>query len=101
MGGYTRTYTKEEIEENKKRIAEEKTVRKSEIERMAMKLATIAVDNIVADIIRPGPKPEERECYDVANEIRDHKEKIISEMAKAIIVEAKEGNVIKEEYGWD
>jgi hypothetical protein len=28
------------------------------------------VDRIVAEIIRPGPKPEERECYVMAGELR-------------------------------
>jgi hypothetical protein len=28
------------------------------------------VDKIVKDIVRPGPDPEERECYEVAGEVR-------------------------------
>jgi hypothetical protein len=92
--------TKEEIEEHKRWQAERDAKRLAEIERFAMKCTTIAVDNIITDIVRPGPKPEERECYDVANEIREHKEKIIAEIAKAIVVEAKEGALIKSEYGW-
>jgi hypothetical protein len=28
------------------------------------------VDKIINDIVRPGPIPEERECYEMAGEIR-------------------------------
>lgn len=38
---------------------------------LADKLVMVLVDRIVADLIRPGPKPEERECYEVAQELRD------------------------------
>lgn len=37
---------------------------------MAMKIAMALVDRIVNEIIRPGPKPEERECYVMAGELR-------------------------------
>lgn len=32
--------------------------------------AMAVVDKVVADIIRPGPSPEERECYEMAGEVR-------------------------------
>jgi hypothetical protein len=38
---------------------------------LADKLVMVIVDRIVTDLIRPGPKPEERECYEVAQELRD------------------------------
>lgn len=38
---------------------------------LADKLVMVLVDRIVADLIRPGPKPEERECYEMAQELRD------------------------------
>jgi hypothetical protein len=38
---------------------------------VANKIATALIDRINAEIIRPGPKPEERECYVVAQELRD------------------------------
>jgi hypothetical protein len=37
---------------------------------LAGKIVMVAVDRIVAEIIRPGPKPEERECYVMAAELR-------------------------------
>lgn len=37
---------------------------------MAMKITMAVVDRVVNEIIRPGPKPEERECYVMAGELR-------------------------------
>lgn len=37
---------------------------------LAAKIVMAAVDQIVNQIIRPGPKPEERECYEMAGELR-------------------------------
>lgn len=37
---------------------------------MAMKIVMAVVDRVVNEIIRPGPKPEERECYVMAGELR-------------------------------
>lgn len=41
--------------------------------RMALadKIVMAVVDKIASDIIRPGPKPEERECYVMAQELRE------------------------------
>ena len=88
--GSTRSRTREEIEEHNKKVKENHNQRLEKIRRFAMKCTTIAVDNIVTEIVRPGPKPEERECYDVANEIREFSPIIIQEIMKAIIVEANE-----------
>lgn len=35
------------------------------------KIVMAVIDRIANDIIRPGPKPEERECYVMAQELRD------------------------------
>ena len=42
--------------------------------RMALadKIVMAVVDEIALSIVRPGPKPEERECYVMAQELRDH-----------------------------
>lgn len=37
----------------------------------ADKIVMVLVDRIVMDLIRPGPKPEERECYEMALELRE------------------------------
>lgn len=46
--------------------------------RMALadKIVLAIVDKISNDIIRPGPKPEERECYVMAEELRNHSEEL-------------------------
>ncbi len=103
MGG-SRRYnpSKQEIVEAERKRLERNNERLAQVKRFAMKLSTIVVDNIITDIVRPGPKPEERECYDVANEIREHQSKVIEEIMKAIIVESKESdnNVISNVPSW-
>lgn len=39
---------------------------------LADKIVMAVVDRIAADIIRPGPVAEERECYVMAQELREH-----------------------------
>lgn len=41
-----------------------------ERKKLAAKIVMAVVDKIVNEIVRPGPKPEERECYEVAGELR-------------------------------
>lgn len=38
--------------------------------KVAAQIVMAIVDKIVTDIVRPGPVPEERECYEVAGEVR-------------------------------
>lgn len=65
---------------NKKRMA------------LADKIVMAVVDRVAADIIRPGPKPEERECYVMAQELRDHTEHLRELVAGILKVEAEEGD---------
>ncbi len=60
--------------------------------RMALadKIVMAVVDCIAADIIRPGPKPEERECYVMAQELRDHSYHLKDLVAAILKVEAEE-----------
>lgn len=51
--------------------AETRRVNKHRME-VADKIVMAVVDRICLDIIRPGPTPAERECYVVAQELRDH-----------------------------
>ena len=53
-------------------------------QRVAAKIVMIVVDNIVSKIIRPGPVSEERECYDMAGELRDLAPELM-EMVKSIL----------------
>lgn len=61
--------------------------------RMALadKIVLAVVDRVSADIIRPGPKPEERECYVMAQELREHSAHLKELVAAILAVEAKEG----------
>lgn len=54
----------------KKEAEEEKKFVNAERKKMATKIVMALVDRVVAEIIRPGPKPEERECYEMAGELR-------------------------------
>lgn len=42
----------------------------AERERLAAKIVMAVVDRIINKVVRPGPIPEERECYDMAGELR-------------------------------
>lgn len=57
------------------KLADEKKSREAariedERRRIVAKITMALVDKIVSDIIRPGPHPEERECYEMAGEVR-------------------------------
>lgn len=56
-------------EARKEREAVEDRV-SAERRKLAAKIVMAVVDKIVADIVRPGPNPEERECYEMAGELR-------------------------------
>jgi hypothetical protein len=51
---------------------------------LAAKIVMATVDRVVNQIIRPGPKPEERECYEMAGELRAIVPEL-EELAKQII----------------
>jgi hypothetical protein len=38
--------------------------------KLAAKIVMAVVDKVVAEIVRPGPVPEERECYEMAGELQ-------------------------------
>lgn len=54
----------------KQHIADENARVTDERRKLAAKIVMAVVDKIVADIVRPGPVPEERECYEMAGEVR-------------------------------
>lgn len=60
--------------------------------RMALadKIVLAVVDRISSDIIRPGPKPEERECYVMAQELREHTEHLSALVSAILKIEADE-----------
>ena len=57
---------------------------------LAKKIVLAVVDRISADIIRPGPKPEERECYVMAEELREHSNDLHKLVAEIIKIEEEE-----------
>lgn len=61
--------------------------------RMALadKIVMAVVDEVANAIVRPGPKPEERECYVMAQELRDHSGSLKELVAAILKIEADEG----------
>jgi hypothetical protein len=57
------------LDDASKKAAADKAISAGRNE-MAMKITMAVVDRVVNEIIRPGPKPEERECYVMAGELR-------------------------------
>lgn len=78
--------------ESLKRQGEEAVRKAAEIEanrmELAAKIVMAAIDKIVNEVVRPGPKPEERECYEMAGEMRALVPDLEA-LAKAIIDENK------------
>jgi hypothetical protein len=57
---------------------------------LAARIVMVIVDRVCADIIRPGPTPEERECYVVAQELRDIAPELEGLVAGVLKVAAEE-----------
>lgn len=51
---------------------------------LADKIVMVIIDKIVNNLIRPGPKPEERECYEMARELRDMRPEIKDLVAQVL-----------------
>lgn len=51
---------------------------------LAAKIVMAVVDKIVNEVVRPGPVPEERECYEMAGEVRALSSKL-EELTKRIL----------------
>ncbi len=81
-------YSKEQLAEYERRAKEEADKQAIVVAKhrheLAAKIVMAVVDKIVAEIIRPGPKPEERECYAVAGELRELTPEL-ERLAKSII----------------
>jgi hypothetical protein len=54
--------------------------------KLADKIVMVMVDRINQVVVRPGPDPEERECYDMAKEIRDLSPELAVLIAKVLKV---------------
>ena len=75
------------------RRLQQEAARVAESKRMALadKIVFALVDEISNAIVRPGPKPEERECYVMAQELRDHSPHLKNLVASILAIEAQEG----------
>ena len=52
------------------RINQEAARVEDERRKAAAKIVMTVIDKVVTEIVRPGPVPEERECYEMAGELR-------------------------------
>lgn len=64
--------------ESKKRVREEAERISSRKSKEATEIVNLLVNEINDTIIRPGPKPEERQCTEVAQELLDLKPHLIN-----------------------
>jgi len=85
------SYTAPEFIENQRRSeAAWKGSQTKARKKLADKIVTVCIDATVNQIIRPGPKPEERECYEMANELRAFKNQMVELVAQVLRVSEKE-----------
>ncbi len=77
--------------EQRSRRATEAIAKKAGRMKLADKIVMMMVDRINQVVVRPGPDPEERECYDMAKEIRDISPDLTALVEKILKVEAEEG----------
>jgi hypothetical protein len=82
-----KAWENERIERNRQ-VVERKN---EERMKLADKIAMVLVDRINQVVVRPGPDPEERECYDMAKEIRDLSPELAVLVAKVLKVNEDEG----------
>lgn len=68
--GYTPYQRRAALKEQRERDAVRTKLRNDARQELAAKITMALVDRVVSTIIRPGPKPEERECYVMAEELR-------------------------------
>lgn len=69
--GHSSYYSSEAARKERLRLEKEEDNRVAAARRkLAAKIVMAVVDKIVADVVRPGPVAEERECYEMAGELR-------------------------------
>ncbi len=66
------------------RQGKETKARNAARKKLADRIVNVCIDQTVNMIIRPGPKPEERECYEMANELRAIKEQMVATVAEVL-----------------
>lgn len=65
----------------------------AKFERVASKIAMITIDHVNRVVVRPGPAAEERECYEMAQEIRDTDEALTNLIMDILKIAKKEGEL--------
>lgn len=96
--GHSYTGSDYEIAKLKRRHEQEAREREAEAEKrqasirkkLADRIVNVCIDTTVNQIIRPGPKPEERECYEMANELRATKEQMVELVAEVLRISKEE-----------
>ncbi len=77
-------------EQQKLREASIKSARTKARNKLANKIVTVCIDTTINQIIRPGPKPEERECYEMADELRTIKQQMIELVSEVLRISYEE-----------
>lgn len=72
------------------RQGQETKARNAARKKLADRIVNVCIDATVNQIIRPGPKPEERECYEMANELRDMKAAMVDLVAEVLRISHEE-----------
>lgn len=57
---------------------------------VAARISMVVIDEINRVIVRPGPCAEERECYQMAQEIRDRDERLTELIASVLKIAIRE-----------
>lgn len=68
----------------------ETKARNRDRKKLADRIVNVCIDATVNQIIRPGPKPEERECYEMANELRALKDQMVATVEEVLRISDKE-----------
>jgi hypothetical protein len=90
MGGWgdgSRIVYQQRLEQERADLKAENDERRR---KLAQKIVMVLVNKIIHDIIRPGPKPEERECYEMAGELRLMNEEFVDLVSKVLKVDEDE-----------
>lgn len=68
------------------RAQRERKAKEVAIHNVAARVAMIVIDEVNRVVVRPGPAAEERECYEMAQEIRDTDERLTNLIADILKV---------------
>ena len=84
------SYTRQDYDFARERRDERDAINKARM-GLANKIVMACVDKICSEIIRPGPNPEERECYVMADELRSLSPGLTALVKDILKIDAAEG----------